>query len=82
VDDASGLCPSFIVTAGFDPLRDEGEAYACKLAQAGVRTLLRRYDGFVHGFLNMVGPSPASRDIVIEIATAFDAFVRDLQAAP
>jgi len=82
VDDASGLCPSFIVTAGFDPLRDEGEAYACKLAQAGVRTLLRRYDGFVHGFLNMVGPSPASRDIVIEIAAAFGAFVRDLQAEP
>ena len=80
VEDASGLCPAYIVTAGFDPLRDEGEAYARKLAQAGVRTVLRRYDGFVHGFLNLVGSSPASRGIVIEIARALGAFVREVHA--
>jgi acetyl esterase len=76
VADPAGLCPAFIVTSGFDPLRDEGEAYARKLAAAGVLVALRRYDGFVHGFGNMVGVSPAARSIVIEMATAFGAFVR------
>jgi acetyl esterase len=78
VADASGLCPAYVVTAGFDPLRDEGEAYASKLAAAGVPTTVRRYDGFVHGFLNMVGVSPASRAAAIEIGLAFGALVRSL----
>jgi acetyl esterase len=83
VEDAAGLCPAYIVTAGFDPLRDEGEEYARKLIAAGVPTTLRRYDGFVHGFVNMVGASRASRAIVIEIASAFGAMVRSLaQATP
>jgi acetyl esterase len=82
VVDASGLCPAYIVTAGFDPLRDEGEAYARKLVEAGVPTTLRRYDGFVHGFLNMVGASPASRAILIEIASTFGAIVRATGYAP
>jgi acetyl esterase len=76
IADAAGLCPAFIVTAGFDPLRDEGEAYAAKLTAAGVPVSLRRYDGFVHGFANMVGVSPAARAIVTEVATAFGAFMR------
>jgi acetyl esterase/lipase len=50
------------------------------LTAAGVLVSLRRYDGFVHGFGNMVGVSPAARAIVIEMATAFGAFVR--RAAP
>jgi acetyl esterase len=79
VQDASRLCASYIVTAGFDPLRDEAEAYAVKLAQAGVRTTLRRYDGFVHGFLNLVGASPACRRVWIEIAAAFGAFAREVR---
>jgi acetyl esterase len=81
VEDASGLCPAYIVTAGFDPLRDEGEAYARKLVEAGVSVTLRRYDGFVHGFLNMVGVSPASRTIVIEIASTFGEIVRGTDTA-
>jgi len=82
IEDASGLAAAYVVTAGFDPLRDDGEAYARKLASAGVRTTLRRYDGFVHGFLNLVGVSPASRAIVLETAAAFGAFVREAPAAP
>lgn len=64
----AGLPPALIVTAGFDPLRDEAEAYVEALQQAGSRAVLRRYDGFIHGFANMTGVSRACRLAVIEIA--------------
>ena len=64
----TNLAPAFVITAGFDPLRDEGEAYACALEDAGNAVVLRRFDSLVHGFFNMVGVSPTSRDAVIEIA--------------
>jgi acetyl esterase len=66
----AGLPPALVVTAGFDPLRDEGEAYAAALQAAGTTTVLRRFDSLIHGFFNMVGVSPACRDAVIEIAGA------------
>ncbi|HEX8703424.1 MAG TPA: alpha/beta hydrolase [Myxococcaceae bacterium] len=65
----SGLPPALVITAGFDPLRDEGEAYAAALQAAGTPVTLRRYDGFVHGFINMTGVSPACRAAVLEIAS-------------
>jgi len=52
-DDVSGVAPAVVVTAEFDPLRDEGEAYAAKLEAAGVAVTARRYDGMVHGFFAM-----------------------------
>jgi acetyl esterase len=69
-DDLSGLPPTHIVTAGFDPLRDEGEELAARLEQAGVPVTLRRYDGLVHGFASMFNASPSARAATVEVAAA------------
>jgi acetyl esterase len=68
--DLSGLPPAYVVTAGFDPLRDEGEAYAARLAAAGVPTAARRHPGLIHGFASMTAVSQASHDAVVEMAGA------------
>lgn len=63
-----GLAPAFVATAGFDPLRDEGEAYAEHLRSAGVEVEQVRYPGMIHGFFNMVGVGREARTAVGEIA--------------
>ncbi len=68
--DLAGLAPALIATAGFDPLRDEGEAYANALAQAGVPAVLKRFDGLLHGFASMATISPACDAAVGEIIAA------------
>ena len=67
------LAPALVVTAGFDPLRDEGELYARTLAEAGVQVELRRYPGFIHGFVNVVGVGRSNRAAVAEIAAELKA---------
>ncbi|TQL66935.1 acetyl esterase [Nocardioides albertanoniae] len=64
----SGIAPAYVATAGFDPLRDEGEAYATKLGDAGVTVTHKRYDDQIHGFLNVVGAGRTARAAVLELA--------------
>jgi len=65
-----GVAPALVATAGFDPLRDEGEAYARKLEAAGVKVDQRRYAGEIHGFFNVVGVPGSARDAAADIADA------------
>jgi len=69
-EDLSGLPPSLIIVAGYDPLRDEGIEYARKLIEAGNRVRLANYEGMVHGFFLMGGAVDAARRAVDESAQA------------
>jgi acetyl esterase len=60
--------PVLLILAGFDPLRDEGEAYAAKLRELGVPAQLRRFAGLFHGFINSIGASPSSAAALVEVA--------------
>ena len=54
-ENLSGLAPAMVITAEFDPLRDEGEMYAFQMQKAGVTVTSRRYHGTIHGFVSLSG---------------------------
>jgi len=68
--DLSGLPPAYLVTAGFDPLRDNGEAYAKALQEAGVPVSYRCHRDLIHGFINFVPLGGRFREATLEIAAA------------
>ncbi len=66
--DLANLPPALILTAGHDPLRDDGRAYAAALERAGNVVTLRDYEGLIHGFATMGGVSDVSREAVAAAA--------------
>jgi acetyl esterase len=72
-DDLSGMAPVYLATAGFDPLRDEGEELAARLRDAGVPVVARRFPGLVHGYASFTALSAAARDATLDAASALRA---------
>jgi acetyl esterase len=69
----SALPPAYVLTVGYDPLSDEGAAYAGKLEQAGVKITHRHFPGQIHGFLTMGVGFPTTRLAISEIGQALQA---------
>jgi acetyl esterase len=75
-DDLSGLCPAIVLTCGFDPLRDEGEAYAEALEKAGNRVVAWRETGLIHGFAHMAVVSRVADEAMHRLAAKIGEMLR------
>ena len=65
--EVAGLPPATIITGEFDPLRDEGEAYADRLREGGVAVIARRYLGMIHGFASMPYVTPVANHALADL---------------
>jgi acetyl esterase len=72
-EDFSDLPPALVITAEYDPLRDEGEDYAKKLAEAGVDVESVRYDGTIHGFISMAVVIDKGKEALVKSGNALRA---------
>ncbi|MDT7565509.1 MAG: acetyl esterase [Pseudonocardiales bacterium] len=63
-DSLVGLPPAYVATSEYDPLRDEGEAYARRLEEAGVAVTAKRFDGMLHGFFWMLAAVPSAAGVL------------------
>lgn len=77
---AEGMPPTLLVTAGLDPLRDQGRAYAAKLIEAGVPTTYREARGTIHGFINLSQGIPSAKDDIRGALTVLKAIVTEAGA--
>lgn len=68
--DLHGLPPALVITAEYDPLRDEGEMYATRLQEAGISVTATRYDGMVHGFFSLTNMMDQAKVAMAEAAAA------------
>jgi acetyl esterase len=66
----SGLPPAYVMLGGFDPLHDEGQAYADKLRAAGVKVTVADYADMVHGFIYLQTVLPQAHEAVTQAAKA------------
>ena len=78
----AGAPPALVVVAGFDVLRDEGDAYAETLEAAGVDVRVARFPSLEHGFVHTVGICPAAYRAVVEIGRAWRALVETAHLSP
>jgi len=69
-DDLRGVPPTYLATSGFDPLRDEGNAFADRLRESGVPVVKRQHDDLMHGFTNFISLGTRFREAVSEAAGA------------
>jgi len=81
-ENLSDLPPALIITAEYDPLRDEGEAYGKRLQEAGVKVTLSRYPGMIHAFIRMTARLDQAKKALDEIAGMVRGVLKisDLQA--
>lgn len=75
-EDLTGAAPAYVAVAGFDPLRDEGIAYARRLEEAGVPTELAREGDLIHAFINITGVSPRAHEATRRAAQAIEKAVK------
>ena len=75
-EDLGGLPPALVITAEFDPLRDQGAAYAGKLREAGVDAELLPVDGMIQGFIQLGGVVDRAREVLDRAGDAVRAALR------